>query len=451
VNGTIHDIGNEDDENRLETSWLSRRQPRKDFHHARNGDHLMVPFECDFCVFSKLRSGRLQGQDPEKDALLMACIRRANLDAFWSRATSTVIGNGDRTRAALLLSESVGLLGPYECEGTLPLYDHCGYEVAIQMLLASRKPGKHSKQYSQWDTIRKIRTVHSNQFKATPQYNSQIESSSLVVRQPQLLGHDKCSSFWFSRFFTGCRRRMGQDWRPNKAMSTDMIVKMLRLVAQRIESALGVEEQHKWLTFGTYSVITYVLSLRGPEGLLVDIKGMLKYEEKGDERYFIVALLGKVKGEHQDRCHLLPCATTTTSGIKVKEWVKALINEKKANGCVDGPLFTDTSGGVISTHSLDDMLIEVLEEMYELNADSFPVSITSKDDINGSYQVFRTFRRSSDTRALEKNLSTNDINIVNRWHKIEQAKGGRPVFQMKDHYAQVEILLEPFIRYTTAM
>jgi hypothetical protein len=67
--------------------------------------------------------------------------------------------------------------------------------------------------------------------------------------------------------------------------------------------------------FGTFSVLAYVLSLQGAECWLVDIKGMMKYEDKGDDEYFIVALLGKVKGEHQDRCHLLPCTALTSSGI----------------------------------------------------------------------------------------------------------------------------------------
>jgi hypothetical protein len=174
VNGAIQARGNEEDDNRLELSWENRRQGAREFQQARNGDHLMVPFESDFCIFAKLRSGISSEEDQEKDLLLLACIRRANLDAFWSRATSTVIANGDRTRAALELSSSIGIEGPYEVEGTLPLFDHCGYEVAIQMLLASRKPGKYSKQYSQWDTIRKIRTVFSNQYKASPQFNRDI-------------------------------------------------------------------------------------------------------------------------------------------------------------------------------------------------------------------------------------------------------------------------------------
>jgi hypothetical protein len=105
----------------------------------------------------------------------------------------------------------------------------------------------------------------------------------------------------------------------------------------------------------------------------------------------------------------------------------------------------------MSTHALDDLLTDVLEELYEDTPQNFPLSITSKEEIVGNYQVFRSFRRSSDTRALEKKIAGSDIDIVNRWHRIEQAKGARPAFQMKEHYAQVELLLKPFLRYTSAM
>jgi hypothetical protein len=178
---------------------------------------------------------------------------------------------------------------------------------------------------------------------------------------------------------------------------------------------------------------------------------MLQYKEKGTNRYFIVALLGKVKGEHQDRCHLLPCSCVTVSGINVKEWLMSLIQIKTEDGYTEGPLFTDKEGMVMSTHALDDTLTELLEEIYDIKPSLFPISITSREEINGNYQVFRSFRRASDTRALERNVSSSDIDIVNRWHKIEQAKGGRPSFQMKEHYAQAELLLEPFIRYTSSM
>ena len=67
-----------------------------------------------------------------------------------------------------------------------------------------------------------------------------------------------------------------------------------------------------------------------------------------------------------------------------------------------------------------------------------------------SYKCFRTFRRTSDTRALEEKVDQTDIDIVNKWEHmgLMKRKTAQP---MRQHYAQFELLVKPFIRYTYAM
>ena len=105
------------------------------------------------------------------DNLLLACILRINLDAMWSRSSSTVEENQYRVLLGLRLSDQIGLSGPYEHFGPLPYKDYCGYEVAIQMVMYSRYPGRHSKDHLQFDTVRQLRTAHSSQVRAFPQSN----------------------------------------------------------------------------------------------------------------------------------------------------------------------------------------------------------------------------------------------------------------------------------------
>jgi hypothetical protein len=131
---------------------------------------MMVPFECDLCIFCKLRNHLPDLSNPQ-DKLLTACIRRINLDAFWSRAKSTVRGNRDKVAQAIKISNTVGLFGPYEAEGPLPEFDHCGYEVAIEMVIQSRQPGRYSSEYTQFETIRKLRSAFSNHCRATAKAN----------------------------------------------------------------------------------------------------------------------------------------------------------------------------------------------------------------------------------------------------------------------------------------
>ena len=81
----------------------------------------------------------------------------------------------------------------------------------------------------------------------------------------------------------------------------------------------------------------------------------------------------------------------------------------------------------------------------------FPAEITSTEDIEERFSIFRSLRRASDTRAIEMKVAEADIDVVNRWKGVEAAKGSRPSRSMRQHYAEVEHLRLPFLRCTKAM
>jgi hypothetical protein len=71
------------------------------------------------------------------------------------------------------MSGLVGLfLGSYKSDGPLPEYNHCGYKVAVEMLLRhSRCAGTYLEAYTQFDTVRKLRSAFSNFFPASAESN----------------------------------------------------------------------------------------------------------------------------------------------------------------------------------------------------------------------------------------------------------------------------------------
>ena len=70
----------DEEEDRIVSSW-KRASEEGQYLSARNGDHMMTPFECDLCIFVKLK-GRYPSDIDKKDKKLVACIRRINLDPF---------------------------------------------------------------------------------------------------------------------------------------------------------------------------------------------------------------------------------------------------------------------------------------------------------------------------------------------------------------------------------
>ena len=195
------------DQARLEKVWRLSHRRKDDYTHARNGDHLLVPFECDYCLFWKLKE-MVPRPDNHQDNLLLACIRQANLDSFWSRASSTVNRNRQLARRQMKLSSILGLPGPYVQESPLPIKDYCGVRIASTMLLMSiDTTGKHSNQYLQFDTVRRLRTTYGNFLRSSNQSchinTSIVDGDGKYTRVSQ----DEYGTLWFHRFMEGMSNR----------------------------------------------------------------------------------------------------------------------------------------------------------------------------------------------------------------------------------------------------
>jgi hypothetical protein len=441
----------QDDEDRLMSGWIPRKSDHQKYATARDGDDLMVSFECDNCIFSKLYD-RPPVTTNDTDRFSMACIRRINLDAFWSRAKDTVEQNSRKVREGLAISARLGLTGPYLNPGPLPAHDHCGYEVALQMVVSSMDGGRYSPDHKQWDTIRRFRACFSNQVRAAKDANS----TPLVLADNkgsgyQRLAVDPCGSLWFQRFMVGCSRRMGQDWRPNQAIGIEIMHYLLAGVEERARVANSESLRHKWVMAGGYFCICFVLSLRSPEGLMTDLEGLLQYYDPDVENEVVVPLLGRFKGEHHAKQHLLTSVATTGSGIQVKLWISRVIAVHQSKRRTKGPAFVDERGYQSSTADMNALFLEVLSEIYEEHPKLFGLDIVDASDLADKFNVFRSFRRGSESRAVAMKVSEPDRYIVNRWKKKETAGTGKVSHSIDQHYVDIALVKKSFLRYTSAM
>jgi hypothetical protein len=175
----------------------------------------------------------------------------------------------------------------------------------------------------------------------------------------QRLGDDACSSFWFHRFIEGCKICMGQDWRPNKAISKQLMLQVLLEAEHRINLAPSQADLNCWIVFHSYALVCYVVSLRGCKGLLLDLSGLRQKWEAGGDEYVVITLLGKLKGETGDRAHLLPLMHVTSFGINVHDYLKRLLDFKRSIGQISGPTVSSTHGKIFTTRSLNNPFLEI--------------------------------------------------------------------------------------------
>ena len=151
------------------------------------------------------------------------------------------------------------------------------------------------------------------------------DTKGLVVMEDtkgsvQRLFSGTVGSFWLSRFQQGCRLRMGQQTRQDQAISTKLMILLLEFCENKVQEEPDIESMEKRVKAGALFVISYVLSLRGNEGILLDIEGLQQFDQERNE-LLAVPLVGKLKGSGQVKRHILRSVKVTSSGINVNWWM----------------------------------------------------------------------------------------------------------------------------------
>jgi hypothetical protein len=77
--------------------------------------------------------------------------------------------------------------------------------------------------------------------------------------------------------------------------------------------------------------------------------------------------------------------------------------------------------------------------------------ISKTIDVFERYGVNRSFRRGSNTHAINQEVSEGDFDHNNRWAKIERAKGRAPKWGMQQQYSDVLQMLPTLLRYSSAL
>lgn len=415
---------------------------------ARNGDHLLTPFQCDLCCFRNL-----QHRDPipslAKDNLLLCVIRRANLDAVWGREPQTVLATLRATKSMVRLWHTVGLPPQLPALGPYPVRDSLGLGVAVAMLLKSLEPGRYNASYQQFETVRKLRAAYSNIYMASHEGVSSLRTVG-GDRIKHHLTHSPTQSLWFERFAQGCVRRMGQDVRQDWAIPLSAMHGLMKALEEEWAGAAEETIQEQIASLGAFSVITFCGSFRGPEVFLTDLHGLRKYLEETKalgRDHVIIPLLGRFKGEQNSRYHLAPLASITDSGLRVQVWVERLVTVREKEGRVQGPAFCDRLGHIASSHTYEAGIMERLCAVQSAN----PGAISPDVDIYEQFGISRSFRRGATSVARTRGVDDKQVDLINRWRKFERARGRRPAMPMHEHYSDIEILIPELIKFSKAL
>jgi hypothetical protein len=337
---------------------------------------------------------------------------------------------------------------PFKALGPMPVEDITGHRAAIHMLLSSLEAGTYSKDYKQFDTIRKMRSGFSNAWGASAKGMLFNISTGKEDRKKDRLTQCPTDSEWFGKFILGCKKRMGQDVRPQLGLSIEVMKEYMKRLESKWESTTDPEERDLFCAVAAYSVMTYASSLRGNEGFLLDLFGLrqniLKGKHDPTDPHVAAPLLGRLKGEDGERYHMLLMASTTASGLKVREWLERLVLMRERQGLFNRPAFCNQNGEVIQMSEYEEVFYTILHEIQEQRPDLIGPDV----DVEQIYGFYRSFRRGATTRAREQGVTEPDIDLINCWRKLEKAHGMQPSMPMRDHYTEVVQLKSSRLRFS---
>ena len=438
---------------------------KKDVHrymHGRDGDMWMIPFQCEKCWTVNLKGREFDENNP-KDVLLKAYLRRMNLDAMWSRESSTISANLGQLRKGNKMSMELGLepkdipLGPW------PIGDPYGVQTALEILRASQLPGKHSSAYQQFDTIRKLRSGFSTAYEAGPSGWNQGNMVFKAEKGKVYTMHSMpTESMLFVRFMGGLLSRMGKVVIPELAIANVMVHGILAYC----ESTLGDQSttwaaKRKAIMTGSFICLCYGCSLRGNEGMYLESSDFVGYILRGKEGVFesdglvpdtghvCAPLLGRFKNEYGEQKHMMTMINISGSGLKFRLWMERLAYVLTIEGKdrVAGPAFCYVDGSMIESRTMNGWFLALMERLKFDREELFEGTM----DIERDYGISRSFRRGANTRAKEEGVDKELRDYINRWSTEEARRGAKPSQSMAQHYVEAKLIIKRTLVYSRAL
>ena len=435
------------DEALVDDERMEEEEDRMRFKEGREGDHLLTPFQCDSCHFLNIQQ-RFPVVGRSTDELLLLCIRRANLDALWSRERSTV-GQNRREGVRLVgLCDNLGLSVDkfYPPRGPYPEADEFGMQLACGMLLRSLSAGKNAATI-QFDTMRKLRSHVSNYTHA-----SRDGTGATFVGEDSnanTLSNSATNSPWFRRFMRGCHRRMGDVWLPDRPVTLAELKACLELLEQDwTDMMLDPAGQVQSGLTACVMIAGFFAALRGEEIVRVDAGAMISHWDEsvgyGGAPHVPLMLVGRFKSETGEKVFTQPMAKESKSGVTIMIWFFRTLELLHRNNSASGPLFKNEKNKRASVAELDVMVHAILKRVQR----RWPNLIPDHVKVTEEYSSLRSFRRGATAEAQNANIPADVIEANNRWRKHSRARGSLPSMSMMERYTDAKANVPALIRFS---
>jgi hypothetical protein len=383
-----------------------------------------------------------------RDNNALIAIRRANIDAFWSRSPGTVNNTRSGIKRMLQINTEVfGLPDLLPKMGPHPLKDNWGIGLAIIMLHKSLDKGKY-RDTVQFETVRKLRAAYSNVWGASEHTMTQ----GVMARDVMKIFVTNCPShcLWFERFIKGMHCRMGDERRPDVALSRAVMLLLMEYANMDYDTSVTAERKRFIARAGLFYLSTFLGGLRGEEVPRVVRKYFILLNEESKAHivpHCVLPLYGRFKGEGGvARCFVLRISCKTKNGFDMQRWVDRVVDSE--HGSSNMYLFSDERGRKESpSYVYEAYMHSLLKRIQDKRPDLIPSII----DVEDAYGISRSGRRGGTTNAQNASnadCGKEDIERNNRWRKLDRAGTRQAGMSMIQLYTDTLQSLESELRFS---
>ncbi len=413
---------------------------------------LSCPFQCDRCWYVNLK-----GAEPTasfNDQRLLKYIRRANLDAMWSKEASTVRNTLDGVMNNFRRAADLGLKPLSTPRGPWPVGDQLGMQIALQILRQSQMKGRHDDSYQQFDSIRRLRSAAFNEHSSSVMGFG--DGRSFTGDRGRAVRNSNCPtlSIFFEKFMKGLEKRMGRMVKRDKALDVKILMAILRNYDNELSDPKTSTARKRFVTaVMAYMCLTFSGGLRGGEGFLLEASSLCELIDKGkldqDIPHVLAPLLGKFKNETGECKMLFALASVTASGIPNRTSLERLCRVLRAEGrhLALGPAICDADGKCITRKTMNTEFHRALERIQARD----PELIGHDIQVREIYNIHRSFRRGATSRATSKGVSEADINFNNRWGNAQRIRGRHLKFKMSELYVDIKLAVQTYLRFSSSL
>ena len=442
--------------------WHNEEVRQKRINEGVSCAHFVIPIQCEQCWMYNL-----EGRDiMEGDEDYVMCIRRASLDSITGKSHLTIRSHRNEMLANINRCERMHKTPSYEPRGPMPMNDPVGMGVAVDMLLKSLFAKGRLSSHVQYDTVRKLRASYTKNYDSSP---VGVSEGASFARGTSRVRPTSCptQSEWMFDFLRGMENRMGFDSQADHGVGIEAIVQVLEYIKEDAAEMRDIEEANVLWKIGAFICVLTAASLRGYEGFYLDLGTLRANIHKGREGvvpkgirtniilteqmcrnlpHVSVPLLGKFKAQDGISQHVFNLANETLSGLQPRWWMEKVIDVAASEGRYSGPVFASKTGVLDASSDYDAVFRKYLLRVQECT------DFIDKDvNVDIYFSTNRTPRKSALTRAKRAGISRELQEDMNRWSKVEAAKGKRPRFHMRDHYAEACLLMPVTWLYSYAL